>query len=93
MDGRGSLEDPRNYNIQIIEYNFCDPLFLSTLDTLDSTSQTQTAEETPDLFRHSDHRKAIEQAARRTVEQSFNWDAIAAAQSRLYRELTGGSGR
>ena len=33
-------------------------------------------------------RTSLGAAARRRVEAIYNWDAIAAAQSRLYRDLT-----
>lgn len=53
----------------------------------------QMAEEILHLFRHPERRRAIERAARLTVERSFSWDSIAAAQARLYRELSGGVSR
>ncbi len=41
------------------------------------------------LFDDPARRRQIELAGRRTVEQHYSWDAIAEAQSRLYRELMG----
>jgi len=41
-----------------------------------------------DLFRNPARRHSIEQAARLTVERQYNWDTVAAAQSRLYRALS-----
>lgn len=56
-------------------------------DVIVASTGTEMAEEILDLFRHPERRRAIERAARLTVERSFNWDTIAAAQARLYREL------
>ncbi|MGJ5816812.1 glycosyltransferase [Paludibaculum fermentans] len=39
------------------------------------------------LLLDPDQRRRIEAAARRTVEAHYNWDAVAAAQSALYRSL------
>lgn len=50
----------------------------------------EMAEEILDLFRHPERRRAIERAARLTVERSFNWDGIARRQAQLYRDLIAG---
>ncbi len=42
-----------------------------------------------ELFENPERRQAIETAARRTVEQKFDWDVIARTQAKIYRELMG----
>jgi glycosyltransferase involved in cell wall biosynthesis/GT2 family glycosyltransferase len=61
-------------------------------DILVASTAAEMAEQILDLFRHPERRRSIERAARRTVERSFNWDTIAAAQARLYRELISSRG-
>ena len=41
------------------------------------------------IFDDPSRRQQLEQAGRRTVEARYSWDAIAEAQSRLYRDLMG----
>lgn len=41
------------------------------------------------LLGDPERRRALEQAARRTVEQRYSWDAVARAQAALYRSLLG----
>jgi glycosyltransferase involved in cell wall biosynthesis len=50
----------------------------------------EMAEAIARLLNDTEERRRLEKQARRSVEESFSWDAIAEAQSRLYRELMGG---
>ena len=40
-----------------------------------------------DLLSNPEKRRSLEQHARQTVEQRFDWDAIALEQKRLYQDL------
>ena len=49
----------------------------------------QMAAEITHLFENPDRRHELEQAARKTAEEKFDWDAIAREQSSIYRSLIG----
>jgi glycosyltransferase involved in cell wall biosynthesis len=46
-----------------------------------------------ELFENPKKRHSLEQQARRTVENEFDWDLIARAQKLLYEDLIGGAQR
>jgi glycosyltransferase involved in cell wall biosynthesis/GT2 family glycosyltransferase len=62
-------------------------------DVIVVRSGAEMAEEIAKLFAEPERRQAMERAARLTVERQYSWDAIAAAQSRLYRALSRPEGR
>lgn len=58
-------------------------------DVIVVSSGAEMAAEIGALFEDPQRRKSLEGAARRTVEEKFDWDGIARRQSVLYRELAG----
>jgi len=58
-------------------------------DILVTGTAEEMAEAVAALIGHPSQREALEREARRTVEQDFDWDAIAARQKELYRRLIG----
>lgn len=59
-------------------------------DVIVANSGVEMADAIGRLLENPGERVAIEQHARRTVERSFGWDAIAEKQAALYRELQSG---
>jgi len=57
-------------------------------DVIVVRSGAEMAEEIARLFAEPERRRAMERAARLTVERQYSWDAIAGAQLRLYRSLS-----
>ncbi len=58
-------------------------------DVIVVSTGAEMAAEIAALFEDPQRRKSLEGAARRTVEEKFDWDGIARRQSALYRELAG----
>jgi glycosyltransferase involved in cell wall biosynthesis len=56
-------------------------------DVIVVNTASEMAEAIAELFEHPDRRKELEQQARRTAEEKYDWDLIAADQKRLYDSL------